>query len=116
MLVRPDRAQATLQAGAQRILDAVQAARDGIAGISGQIRGTVTLGTTLHTLPLDLARVLANVRDRHSRVVIKLRQSKGRFSGLLQSVGDGQWISPYALEPPNMSPINRRVESYPPFA
>ena len=46
---------ATLQAGVQRILDAVQAARDDIAAVSGQIRGTVTLGTTLHTGALDLA-------------------------------------------------------------
>ena len=56
---------ATLQAGAQRILGAVQARRDDVAAVSGQIRGTVTLGSTLHTGPPDLARVLANVRDRH---------------------------------------------------
>jgi DNA-binding transcriptional LysR family regulator len=67
---------ATLQAGAQRILDPIQAARDDVAAFSGQIRSTVTLGITLHTGPLDLARVLANVRDRHPDVVIKLHQPK----------------------------------------
>ena len=45
---------ATLQAGAQRILDAIQAARDDVAAVSGRIRGTVTLGTTLHTGHLTL--------------------------------------------------------------
>ena len=52
---------AALQAGAQRILDAVQAARDEVAAVSGQVRGTVILGCTLSTGPLDLAAVLAEV-------------------------------------------------------
>ena len=34
---------AALRAGAQRILDAVQVARDDVAAVSGQVRGTVTL-------------------------------------------------------------------------
>jgi DNA-binding transcriptional LysR family regulator len=66
---------AALRAGAQHILDAVQAARDDVAAVSGQVRGTVVLGSTLHTGPLDLAAVLADVRDRHPGVVIHLRQS-----------------------------------------
>lgn len=101
---------ATLQAGAQRILDAVPPARDDVAAVSGQIRGTVTLGTTLHTGPLDLARVLANVRDRHPDVVIKLHQPKDGSVGSCNRSAAGQWISPYALAPPNMSPIRCRVE------
>jgi DNA-binding transcriptional LysR family regulator len=80
---------AALQGSAQRILDAVQAARDDVAAVSGHIRGTVTLGTTLHTGPLDLASVLTNIRDRHPDVVVKLRQSKDGSVGLMQSVGDG---------------------------
>jgi hypothetical protein len=43
------------------------------------------LGTTVHTGPLDLARVLANVRD-----VIK-------FAPVKDGSAAGQWISPYAL-------------------
>lgn len=78
-----------LQAGARRILDAVQAARDDVAAASGQIRGTVTLGSTLHTGPLDLAGVLAGVRDRHPAVIIQLRQSSAGSVGLLQAVRDG---------------------------
>jgi DNA-binding transcriptional LysR family regulator len=78
-----------LQAGAQRILDAVQAARDDVAAVSGQVRGTVTLGCTLHTGPLDLAGVLADVRDRHPGVIIQLRQSSAGSVGLMQAVRDG---------------------------
>ena len=44
-----------------------------IAAVCGQIRGTVIVETTFPIGPLDLARVLANVRHRHSGVVIKSR-------------------------------------------
>jgi DNA-binding transcriptional LysR family regulator len=76
-----------LQAPAQRILDAVQAARDEVAAVSGQVRGTVTLGSTLHTGRIDLAGVLADIRDRHPDVVIKLRQWGS--AELVQAVRDG---------------------------
>jgi DNA-binding transcriptional LysR family regulator len=76
-----------LQGPAQRILDAVQAARDEVAAVSGQVRGTVTLGSTLHTGRIDLAGVLADVRDRHPDVVIKLRQWGS--AELVQAVRDG---------------------------
>jgi DNA-binding transcriptional LysR family regulator len=78
---------AALQGPAQRILDAVQAARDEVAAVSGQVRGTVTLGSTLHTGRIDLAGVLADVRDRHPDVVIKLRQWGS--AELVQAVRDG---------------------------
>ena len=58
---------AALRAGAQRILDAVEAARDDVAAVSGQVRGTVVLGSTLNTGPLDLAAVLTGVRDQPPR-------------------------------------------------
>jgi len=64
-----------LRTGAQRILEAVQAARDDVAAVSGQVRGTVTLACTLNTGTLDLADVLARVRDRHPGIIVKLRQS-----------------------------------------
>jgi DNA-binding transcriptional LysR family regulator len=80
---------AALRAGAQHILDAVQAARDDVAAVSGQIRGTVVLGSTLNTGPLDLAAVLADVRDRHPRVVIHVRQSTAGSAGNLSAVLDG---------------------------
>ena len=78
---------AALQGPAQRILDAVQAARDEVAAVSGQVRGTVTLGSTLHTGRIDLASVLADVRDKHPEVVIKLRQWGS--AELVQAVRDG---------------------------
>jgi DNA-binding transcriptional LysR family regulator len=78
-----------LQAAAQRILDAVQAARDEVAAVSGQVRGTVTLGSTGHTGRLDLARVLTDIRERHPGVVVKLRQSHTGSEGLVHAVRDG---------------------------
>jgi len=80
---------AALQAAAQRILDAVQAARDDVAAVSGQVRGTVILGCTLNTGPLDLGAVLADVRDQHPDVIIQLRQSLTGSTGNLKAVLDG---------------------------
>ena len=78
-----------LKAGAQQILEAVQAARDDVAAVSGQVRGTVTLATTLNTGTLDLARILAAVRDRHPGVIVKLRQFPTGSVGHVQAVRDG---------------------------
>jgi DNA-binding transcriptional LysR family regulator len=80
---------AALRAGAQRILDAVRVARDDVAAVSGQVRGTVTLACTLNTGTLDLADVLAGIRDRHPDVIVKLRQSSAGSAGNLQAVHDG---------------------------
>ncbi len=78
-----------LQAAAQRIIDAVQAARDEVAAVSGQVRGTVTLGSTGHTGRLDLACVLADIREHHPGVVVQLRQSHTGSDGLVHAVRDG---------------------------
>ena len=80
---------AALQAAAQRILDAVQAARDDVAAVSGQVRGTVLLGSTLSTGTLDLPAVLADVRDQHPGVVVQVRQSSAGSAGNLQALLDG---------------------------
>jgi DNA-binding transcriptional LysR family regulator len=80
---------AALQASAQRILEAVEAARDDVAAVSGQVRGTVILGTTLNTGPLDLAAVLTDVRDQHPAVVVHVRQSTAGSAGNLNAVADG---------------------------
>jgi DNA-binding transcriptional LysR family regulator len=80
---------ATLQPAAQRVLDAVQAARDEVTAVSGQVRGTVILGCTLSTGPLDLGAVLAGLRDRHPGIVIQLRQSLTGSAGNLRAVLDG---------------------------
>ena len=80
---------AALRAAAQRVLDAVQAARDDVAAVSGQVRGTVVLGCTLSTGSLDLGAVLADLRDRHPEVIIRLRQSLAGSAGNLSGVLDG---------------------------
>ena len=80
---------AALRAGAQRILDAVEAARDDVAAVSGRVRGTVVLGSTLSTGPLDLADVLTGIRDRHPGVVVHVRQSTAGSAGNLSAVADG---------------------------
>jgi DNA-binding transcriptional LysR family regulator len=78
-----------LQGATYRILDAVQAARDEVAAVSGHVRGTVTLASTLNTGPLDLAGVLSRVRDRYPEVIIKLRQHSTGSAGNLQALRDG---------------------------
>ncbi len=78
-----------LRAGAQRILDAAQAARDDVAAVSGQVRGTVVLGSTLNTGSLDLAAVLADVRHHHPAIVLHVRQSTAGSAGNLRAVADG---------------------------
>lgn len=80
---------AVLQAAARRIIDAVQAARDEVAAVGGQVRGTVTLGSTLHTGRLDLASVLSEIRERHPGVIVHLRQSQAGSEGMLHGVRDG---------------------------
>jgi len=92
-----------LQPAARQILDDVQAARDVVAAVSGQVRGTVTLGATLHTGPLNLARVLADVRGRHPDVVVKLRQSKSGTEAKAQAVRDGS-VDIALLASPNEQP------------
>jgi len=78
-----------LQAGAKRILEAVQAARDDVAAVSGHVRGTVTLACTLNTGPLDLVDVLAGLRDRYPDVIVKLREFSAGSVGNLQALRDG---------------------------
>jgi len=80
---------AALRAGTYRILEAVQGARDDVAAVSGQVRGTVTLACTLNTGALDLTDVLAGIRDRYPAVIVKLRQSSSGSAGNLQAVRDG---------------------------
>jgi DNA-binding transcriptional LysR family regulator len=80
---------AALRTGAQRVLDAVEAARDDVAAVSGQVRGTVVLGTTLSTGPLDLAAVLTDLRDQHPAIVVHVRQSTAGSAGNLRAVADG---------------------------
>jgi DNA-binding transcriptional LysR family regulator len=95
---------AALQAAAQRIAEAVQAARDAVAAVSGQVSGTVTLGCTLHTGPLDLAAVLAALRDRHPGVVVHLRQSLAGSAGNLQAVIDGSMDIALTASPADPGP------------
>jgi DNA-binding transcriptional LysR family regulator len=78
-----------LRASAQGVLDAVQAARDDVAAVGGEVRGTVIVGCTLSTGPLDLGAALAGLRDRHPGIVIQLRQSLTGSAGNLRGVLDG---------------------------
>jgi DNA-binding transcriptional LysR family regulator len=95
---------AALQAAALRVVEAVQAARDDVAAVSGQVRGTVILGCTLHTGPLDLAAVLAGLRDRHPGVIVHLRQSLAGSAGNLQAVIDGSMDIALTASPADAGP------------
>jgi DNA-binding transcriptional LysR family regulator len=79
---------AALQMAAQRVMSAVQAAKDEVAEACGQVRGTVVLGSTLHTGRLDLAAVFSQIREHHPGVVVQLRQSQAGSAGLVQAVRD----------------------------
>ncbi len=102
---------AALQVAAQRILDAVQAARDDVAAVSGQIRGTVILGSTLSTGALDLAAVLADVRDHHPGVVIHVRQSTAGSAGNLQALLDGTMDIALTAHAPSTTPASAALAS-----
>jgi DNA-binding transcriptional LysR family regulator len=78
-----------LRLAAQRILDGVQAARDEVLAVSGRTRGTVVLGSTLNTGPLDLVGILSDLRTRYPEVIIHLRQSATGSAGNLDAVLDG---------------------------
>jgi DNA-binding transcriptional LysR family regulator len=80
---------AVLRASAQRVLDAVQAARDDVAAVSGEVVGSVIVGCTLSTGPLDLGEVLSDLRSRHPGIVIRLRQSLTGSAGNLRAILEG---------------------------
>jgi DNA-binding transcriptional LysR family regulator len=98
-----------LQGHAQRILDAVQAARDEVAAVSCQVRGTVTLGSTAHTGRIDLIGVLADVREHYPDMVVKLRQARAGSEGLLQEIREGSLDIALTANPRGDDPL-RGVE------
>ncbi len=102
---------AALQGPAQRVLDAVQAARDEVAAVAGHVHGTVTLGCTLSTGPLDLGAVLADLRDRHPGVVIQLRQSLTGSAGNLRAVLNGSMDIALTAGAADPGPGGRRAAS-----
>jgi len=112
--VTPTQHGVALQRSAQRILDAVKAARDDLATVSGQVRGTVVFGCTLYTGNLDLAAALVKARDRYPEVVVQLRQSTRGSVGNLVAVRDGSMdialsASPHPHGPPAGITLRRLV-------
>ena len=106
---------AALQAGARRILETVQAARDEVAAVSGQVSGPVVLGCTLHTGPLELAAIVGGLRDRHPGVIVQLRQSITGSEGNLRAVADGSMDIALTATPgkPGSAPAPRGVRLTP---
>jgi DNA-binding transcriptional LysR family regulator len=80
---------AVLQKAAERLIAEAGAARDEVAAASGHIRGTVTLGSTLHTGRLQLAAVFSEIRECHPGVIVHLRQAQVGSIGMVQAVSDG---------------------------
>src|SRR6202034_3735111 len=78
-----------LAAAAPQVLDAVQAARDQTASVTGTVRGTVVFGITLNTGSLDLSAVLVDLRARHPEVTVHLRQSSTGSAGNLAALLSG---------------------------
>lgn len=61
--------------------------------MSGRVHGTVVLGCTLNTGPLDLAATLAALRDRHPGVIVQLRQSATGPRETCKRSWTAPWIS-----------------------
>jgi DNA-binding transcriptional LysR family regulator len=98
-----------LRLASQRILDGVRAARDEVLAVSGRTRGTVVLGSTLNTGPLDLVTILSDLRGRYPEVIIHLRQSSTGSAGNLGAVVEGSMdialtastVDPLTGDPPS---------------
>jgi DNA-binding transcriptional LysR family regulator len=80
---------AALLQKAPGVFSAVQAAEEAVAAAAGQVIGTVTLGSTLHTGRLHLAAVLSGIRGRYPGVAVHLRQHHAGSVGMLEAVRDG---------------------------
>ncbi|BCB79663.1 LysR substrate-binding domain-containing protein [Phytohabitans flavus] len=64
-----------LLAEARRTLASADAARQAVAAVQGLLRGTLAVGAEQCLGVVDVARLLADFRDRHPNVEIMLRQS-----------------------------------------
>ncbi|MFI0591690.1 LysR family transcriptional regulator [Streptomyces griseus] len=87
--VRLTTAGTALLPHAYALLNEVRAARDAVDATRGVIRGEVTFGTLVHPGPIDLLKVLAQLRHEHDGVVVKLRQTIRGTASSLDEVRDG---------------------------
>lgn len=78
-----------LRDGARQVLDSVRQVHDRLDAVGGTVGGTVTLGATLATGPLDLAAALARMRAEHPAVRVRVRQSSAGSVGNVAGVLDG---------------------------
>lgn len=74
---------------AREVLSAIDSAREAVAAVSGEVSGTVLLGTLSFTGPWDLADLLRKFQSRHPRVAVHLRQTIAGSATSLAEVRSG---------------------------
>jgi DNA-binding transcriptional LysR family regulator len=75
---------------AKEVLDAAQRAEHSVYTFRDRLKGTVNVGTLMSWGSMDLPAALAEFRERHPLVTIRLRQSTGGSVGHLAAVADGR--------------------------
>src|ERR1700733_12722346 len=75
---------------AREVIHAVQQARSSVDDYRDQLTGTVTLGTLMSWGTLDLPAALAEFRQLHPLVTVRLRQSMSGSAGHLDAIADGK--------------------------
>ena len=88
--VRLTEAGRALLPEARATLQAAAAARDAVDGVSGGLRGTVTVGTTQGLRAVSVARMLAEFHARHPAVEVHLRHAAGGSREMAREVGEGR--------------------------
>lgn len=74
---------------ATSILDAVQAARDAVEGVSGGLSGSIRIGYMTNVTLFDIPRLLGRFKDDHPDVTMHLAASATGTAGLIQGVRRG---------------------------
>jgi DNA-binding transcriptional LysR family regulator len=88
--VRLTEAGRALLPEARATLQAATAARDAVDGVSGGLRGTVTVGTTQGLRAVSVARTLAEFHAAHPAVEVHLRHAAGGSKEMAREVGEGR--------------------------
>ncbi len=88
--VRLTEAGRALLPEARATLQAATAARDAVDGVSGGLRGTVTVGTTQGLRAVSVARTLAQFHALHPAVEVHLRHAAGGSAEMALEVRDGR--------------------------
>lgn len=91
------RAGVVLVPEARAALAAVRSVREAMDQVSGGLRGTLTIGTTLAPGPLDLPGALGRFHLAHPEVVIRMKHSAQGSAGNLRAATAADPTQPAAV-------------------